>query len=304
MSKLFAELVEYASEIIGSFLQFLDILEIHLDFTMRLVMFILVFAPIGGIIYNLISRQRREMLDECDEIFTAQCPATPAQIRQANDALRAMFGTKHFVSLKQYRSLIEKNNYVLTAIINDKGEMVGYFDIFPLVDSFGELMISGAATELEMGPESEYDKGSGSASQYIYIGAIFNFEHQNAARRHAISYYLQRHIITHIFTLYPPRKGRKYLALASSEQGAQLLKSYKFSHMQDKKDRRDKCDLYLLEYDKIRGTLQKIYQRFGDIYHSLDEAGVMEPKVSQPESISTSYVSFWLDKKLKKNHQL
>jgi hypothetical protein len=204
--------------------------------------------------------------NEYDGELSIRCPATQADIRRANDILRHTFGGKHFVSLGQYRALIERNDHVLTVIIDENNEMVGYYDIFPLVDSFGKQLAKGHATELSMAAECEHDKGAEYNSNYIYIGAIFNTERKRASKRYAISFFMQRHLIMHILDLYPPRPGRKYIALASSDEGIRLLRRYNFSHIQSKKDRKDKSDLFMLESEHISETMHKIRRRFEDLY--------------------------------------
>jgi hypothetical protein len=61
--------------------------------------------------------------------------------------------------------------------------------------------------------------------------------------------------------------------------------------MQHKKDRRDKCDLYELDYPKIRTALRKIYQRFGDIPRSHNEVGIARPVIGHLGEITPRQIA-------------
>jgi hypothetical protein len=167
-------------------------LGIEFNFTSQIVVLVSLITYITMMIYNVRERNKREINIDYDGSFSYETPLTPAHAREANDALRSSFGGKR--SLKQYRALIENNNHVSTAIIDENGEMCGYFDVFPLHYDFGEKLISGVRTELEMVPDIEYDKSAEQNAMHIYIGAIFNLENNNAAKRHAISFCLQRRL--------------------------------------------------------------------------------------------------------------
>jgi hypothetical protein len=223
---------------------------------------------LGYIIFKYIDWRAnlRKVEAEYDGILSARSPATAADMRKANDALKSLFGRKHFVSLDQYRALIARNDHVLTVIIDENNEMVGYFDVFPLVDAFGESLIKGNVTELDMHVNCEYDKSVEHESNHIYLGAIFNLERKHLTKRYAISLFMQKKLIMHILLLYPPRAGRKYIALASSAEGNNILKRYNFSHTQSKRDRKDKADLFVLDSADMEDTIYKIKKRFGEIY--------------------------------------
>jgi hypothetical protein len=265
MLSSFDELMQYVSSLIDALAKTLDAIGLPLDVTARVILLILTLAPILFFLYRTHTATRRAMFSDYDGGLTAECPASSAQVRQANDILRAELGRKRFVSLTQYRALVKRNDHVLTAIVDEDGKMVGYFDVFPLMSQFAVKLLTGELTELDMDIESEHSKITEENSDYIYLGAIFNTETNNVAKRHEVTFCLLRNLSLHVLSLYPPRPGRKYLALASSESGERLLRSHKFSHVQHRRDRSDKTDLYVLDSANVEPALAKIYQRFGDI---------------------------------------
>jgi hypothetical protein len=204
--------------------------------------------------------------DIFDGEFEVRRPATLAHARAANEAVRRRFRRwfrkANFIPWETYKSLMEMNPEILTVIEDERGKVAGFFDIFPLRDEFGTKFLIGKETEKNLNVEAVCNPETAHSSNLVYIGTIFNAETVDGKKKYHISVMLHEKLIETIFKLYPPSPSRRYLAIASTEEGRKVLVSYKFTRTQDGRDRSDGSDLYVLQHSQVDAAIKKIKTRF------------------------------------------
>lgn len=223
-----------------------------------------------------------------DRLSLAVQPISRQRAKSAFKAMRDSIGGKGFISLRQYLELIDKNKNVANVIVDDDGKMVGYFDIFPLTNTFGQKFVEGSATEKHLNEAAVHAPSDAQESDYIYIGAIFNTFAPNSSGEgsHAdVTRALNEHLFRHVMSLYPPASSedRVYVALAapSARRSRSIrnsdinvkLANLGFSLVDDGSRRKDRSAVYVLRTQNIFKTVAYVKRHFPSLIENQEMVG-------------------------------
>lgn len=161
----------------------------------------------------------------------------------ANQLCRRFFGRKGTISYSEYRSWRGKNRLLFSAVVDGDRNLIGFFDVFPLTESAGRLLIAGQLREQDISMGDILEESQGAASRYIYIASVFCL-YRNPHLRRAVIEMLVNFIQLH----YPPMSGRQILAFAATPEGLNLLKRRGFILERNSKMTKSRRDLYVRDH--------------------------------------------------------
>ena len=219
-------------------------------------------------------------VDANTEVFTIQHDPAPGIVRRTDTFVQRAFGHGR-INHREYDDWRAKNKYVLSCVLDGRGLLTGFFDVFPLNRWAGEGLILGRLRETDLTIDdiasSEYD----TSSDVIYIATVYckvETERDRFVARHRVMLAL----FSFLASRYPPRKGRVYAAFAYSSEGRRALERNNFRLEVGKEEHKERADLYVLDAE----SAQQGMERFSIFARALAQA-FSQPSVRNPDSHST-----------------
>jgi hypothetical protein len=171
----------------------------------------------------------------------------------ANKFARRFFGQRRTISYLEYRSWRKRNPLVFTAVVGKQRELLGYFDIFPLNDVMGAQIREGIKGEEDIVidhliPESDIEQAN-----YIYIATV-----QSCVINELFDARLAQLLAEFVWSTYPPREGRRYIAFAATREGAALLKRNHFILEMNSELTSCRRDLFVLDHERAPLALSRV----------------------------------------------
>ena len=176
------------------------------------------------------------------ELFTTNV-LTPAMTKLTDECVRRAFGRSP-VSYKKYELWRKHNTYLLTCVLDSFGELVGFFDVFPLKKTAGDNLINGLLAERDITINDVVPQDALEDAECIHIATLYCYT-RNDRERFLYPFLVMTLLFDFIMKLYPPRQGRIYSAYAITAEGRTALQRNNFSLMLTKKQTREKNDLYI-----------------------------------------------------------
>lgn len=195
-------------------------------------------VPTSGPIHLALNRGLRSVL------LAARDDERVAQ--EANRIVRKGLD-KRCIKYRDYRKWRRKNPLIFTAILDPQGELVGFFDVFPLMEEAAVALQEGRLAERELVEDHIMPEGGNAQAKYVYIASVMV-----NPRQAAFSDLLAREIVLlklgQFLREYFPADGRRQLmAYAHTREGESLLRHYDFKNLLLQQDARQQDPFYVLK---------------------------------------------------------
>lgn len=155
-------------------------------------------------------------------------PGDELQALVANRIVRRCLD-KHAITYEAYKEWRRKNPLIFTAVVADNGEMIGFFDIFPLTRDAGEGIVTGTLTEHSLSIEHIVPMGETASATHIHIATILVNPKQKTFSATVAKEVLLLSMGRFIERHYAPVEQKSYTAYAQSKAGEALLRRCGFS---------------------------------------------------------------------------
>ncbi|HRG42916.1 MAG TPA: hypothetical protein PKY97_00570 [Saprospiraceae bacterium] len=207
------------------------------------------FCLVISVFITLIIYQIKHIPDE--EMWMLEIPREKPSIifpykkeylKAASSLARSHYG-KNSVSYETCRKWYEQNPLTLTVLADSHNKFVGYFDIIPLVPSFGRDLVSGTVMEKDIKPIDILPPNKMRDAEYIYIAGIsVKDQLSQLGKKHGAILIYSTFIYLERF--YDLSKPKKLFAIAATECGKNILEKLNFYVESDESNRKDGLDLY------------------------------------------------------------
>lgn len=154
---------------------------------------------------------------------TLRCPSDLNLVCQAISLAGDEFG-RNTISFSNYEPLRAKNPYILTCLVGADGEFLGYFDVLPLKETFGQLFLQGRVSEKDLTHEDILSAQEMRRCKYVYIAglAVCDSERQAGQVNAAI---LIWGLLKYLDHFYGSSKALTFASAATGD-GENLLQSF------------------------------------------------------------------------------
>lgn len=151
---------------------------------------------------------------------------------------------KPCISYEDYRNWRRKNPTIFSAVVSSDGQLLGFFDIFPLTDQAAAGLRQGRLHEHELTIDDIVPYEQNEGAENIYIASIMANPRQQVygqvlAREVAIL-----KCIEYLLATFPPSATRTIFAYAYTEMGERLLKNAGFTNTALPKESKLRSALY------------------------------------------------------------
>jgi hypothetical protein len=170
-----------------------------------------------------------------------------------NNHVRKIFGRSRVISYAEYKKWRAKNATIFTAVSNDKNELVGFFDIFPLTDAAGAALISGEKAEPDLSIDDVLSGRETPACNYVYIATL-----AARYRNPLLDVLLTRALVSHLNNALPPRPGRQYLIIPYTKVGRNAAIRNGFRCEADRSKTKKKTEVYCLDSADARRAIERL----------------------------------------------
>lgn len=167
---------------------------------------------------------------------------------QANKVVRRTLD-KRCIKYKDYKRWRHKNPFVFTAIIDDRDELIGFFDVFPLTDEAARGLIAGTLDEHGLTLDAILPQEQNASAKKIYIASICLNPKQTAFSRIVAKEVLLLKLGEFLTNAFPPDGQRFLFAYAHTEAGERLLRNAEFRNTALSRDTKQRDPLYELSPD-------------------------------------------------------
>lgn len=202
-----------------------------------------------SLIVTLVIYKSKHISD--DEIWILEVPNEKPAIafpyhkkflRAANELARTHYG-KNALGYGVVKKWYEKNPLLITILTDEHNKFVGYFDILPLTDIFGQKFIEGIVKESDISHSDILGPEEMQKTEYLYFAGISVKDPYSQKGRKYGSILIYSAMV-YLDSLYDLNEGKKLYAIAASDCGRNILKKLKFRIETDETERKDKLDLY------------------------------------------------------------
>jgi hypothetical protein len=175
-------------------------------------------------------------------------PGDESIAHQANNIVRHNLD-KHCIKYKDYKQWRLKNPSIFTAIVDDRQELVGFFDVFPLTNEAARSLIDGTMDERGLTMEAILPESENISAKSIYIASICLNPKQTAFSRIVAKEVLVLKLGEFLANTFPPDGKRFLFAYAHTESGERLLRNADFRNKALSHENKQNDPLYELPPD-------------------------------------------------------
>lgn len=202
--------------------------------------------------------------------FRLVCPCSADEVAAANRLAAVSYDCEP-IDPERVQQWLLKNPKTITVLLDPNGEVVAYFDIFPLTAKFGDAFRAGYATEYELG-HAEMVGPDAPPEGMLYLGGVA-VRDWGSWRGCLYGRMAIRGIVEFLLHFYRLDRPIELLASAASPEGRKLLKRFGFRIVSHAERRRDAADLFsmaltrpvleelLSEYPSYRWTCESSWTR-------------------------------------------
>jgi hypothetical protein len=200
-------------------------------------------------------------------LYRAKDHASEHEARSASNAVAQVFNRQALLGPDRYWGIIEYNPMVMVVITDEKNEMVGFFDVFPVRTPAAEKFLGGVLSEPQMlSKGSIYGPGECVNAKYLYIGTVLAVgANLSKSSKLCLEWSIIGVLYDYLQDRYPPTQGRVYFALASTKLGEKWLGLCGFEAKAVTGREGINESIYLLSSDHFeyaRNAVRKITMRF------------------------------------------
>ena len=157
---------------------------------------------------------------------TLRCPC---DLKLANEAKRLAqyWYPTDTITPERFEQLRIKNPNILVCLVGERGELLGYFDVIPLKESFALQFLRGTVTESQITHEDIYAADELSLCKHVFLSglAVWNPDSYVDRRNANILVWGLLKYLDHYYGDSP----RLAFASAATAEGEELLQKFKFS---------------------------------------------------------------------------
>lgn len=177
---------------------------------------------------------------------TLFCPDSIEVVQRTNSLTQNSYGPE-CIPFEIYTEWWRKNPRVLACLTEPDGEILGYFDVFPLADPFLEDFVEGKVCEKEMQPKDILSPFDSKKCGQLYLeGMAVKSPETFAGKRNANI--LLWGLFHYLKSLYPGKRPRMLYALGSTHEGDELLRRFNFTGLTASEERSDGHNFYALPF--------------------------------------------------------
>ena len=169
---------------------------------------------------------------------------------QANKIIKKYLD-KGCISYKDYKKWRDKNSNIFTAITDTKGELIGFFDIFPLTEYAAKKIVNGSLKENELSEKDILPLNMNKSAKTIYIASIMATPEQTLFSPIVAKEVIILKFVEFLMQEFPPEEDRSIFAYAHTAYGERLLKNSGFTNILLSKDNKMRDPLYHLSPEEI-----------------------------------------------------
>ncbi|HXR46680.1 MAG TPA: hypothetical protein VN784_04500 [Candidatus Limnocylindrales bacterium] len=182
-----------------------------------------------------------------------ECPCSSGVAQQASRLAQECYGTHFTISATTYEAIWLKNPEVLAALVNEEGNLLGYFDVIPLKDAFAQLFIEGRVTEDQLRHDDVCTVSERAHCKYLFVAglAVWSPESFSGRRNASMLVWALLRYMEHYYGSMQPL----VFAVAATEEGDDILRRFKLKLTTDAVNRPDNHCLYsvrLSDYEITR----------------------------------------------------
>ena len=146
---------------------------------------------------------------------------------------------------ERYEQWLMINPTILVCLIDSNRRVVGYFDVFPLEESFFNLFIAGTCTELDIRREHILTPEQAKVAKRIYFGGIA-VQDPKSVRGKRYASMLVWGALKYLQHYYCVPCETELYAEAVSKEGEELLRRFGFRLITPANQRRDKSAIFAI----------------------------------------------------------
>jgi len=155
---------------------------------------------------------------------------------------------KYSLTGERFEQLRIKNSLILTCLTSRNGEFLGYFDAIPLRASFAESLLRGIVTENQITHEDVISPNEMASCEYLFISGLAVLEPESHIGRRNASMLVWA-LLNYLNEYYLSAKPIVF-AIASTEQGNDLMRRFRLPLGCEASRRIDRYPLYALRLSK------------------------------------------------------
>jgi len=181
----------------------------------------------------------------------------PCDLRLADQAKRLAhyWYPTDTISPERFEQLRVKNPNILVCLVGERGDLLGYFDVIPIKDSFAQQFLRGKVTESQISHEDIFAPDELNECKYIFLSGLAVWDPESYVDRRNANI-LVWGLVKYLDHFYGDSE-RLAFASAATDEGEELLQKFDFYLGSDAGIRVDKRRMYeiRLSGDLIRQRL-------------------------------------------------
>lgn len=217
----------------------------HLKITALLICFLL------SVVVVIIMKPVRQVVESLPlneilflEEYSAKIlfPYKEKYLKPLNAIASSYYG-KSSASARYIKTWYEKNPYTLVTLADKQKNIIGYYDMLPLLDEFAINFIDGIVCEKDIRAFHIIPKEEMRNAGYIYFAGVA-IKNQHTQQSKMFAGYLLYSAFLYLKKFYDLKTDKIIFATAATESGKRLLTHLDFKLENSKLNRKDKLDLY------------------------------------------------------------
>jgi hypothetical protein len=167
---------------------------------------------------------------------------------------------KRAITYEEYRFWRKYDPLIFTSVIDDRGSLIGFFDIFPLTTEAGEMLILGKLSERSLSIDHILPFSSAASATYLHLATILVNPKQcsfsSLVAREVLILRMKEFLDRH----YSPASSRTFTAFAQSKAGEAFLKRCDFSMELFPSENEQRLPLYVLRPSESERAIFRLSQ--------------------------------------------
>jgi len=226
---------------------YLSIGIIALSLIISVVITLIIYPPKNYV--NQIGEDEIWLLERNSGKPTIRFPYQNSFLIPVNRLAKQYYG-KNYLEASIVKPWYEKNPFSIVTLTDVNHRFVGYFDVLPLHDQFADSFINGLVKERDIKSQNVFSNSEMRNAKTIYFAGIAvknetttTGKFHGAMLLYAALLYLEEH--------FDLTKNKKIIAIAATDCGRKILEKLGFKIEVYGTSRKDKCDLYSRDLDKV-----------------------------------------------------
>lgn len=170
------------------------------------------------------------------------CPCDLRLSAQAKELAHDCFMGNSTIAPDVFEQLRVKNPFILACLVDGTGELLGYFDVIPLRETFARAFLTGLVGEEQMTHEDVLSPGAMRSCEYLYLSgiAVKNAATYTGRRNANIMVWAYLRYLEHFYS----SSNATAFAVAVTKAGGDLLRRFRLHQEAGAASRKDKYRLY------------------------------------------------------------